>query len=186
VANITGWGRGTWGEGAWNEAVPVTVTGVSATGNAGTPLAGGGSLVGPVGAVGTIGFGDEQVTATANVFPTGVSSTGAVGDAVAPAAAILTGQAATGVVGDASIEANVVVSLTSPALVAISSGNVVLESAYGVTGLSASGNIGIVFIWGQITIRPDQQANWSDITPSGAGPWSTVVPDQSADWKEVA
>jgi hypothetical protein len=185
VANITGWGRGTWGEGAWNEAIPVTVTGVEATGGVGSPLAAGGALVTETGLTGTVGFGDEQVEGTANVFPTGVSATASTTTPEAPAAAILTGQAATGVVGDASIEANVVVSLTSPPL-AISSGNVVLESAYGVTGLSASGNIGIVFIWGQITIRPDQQANWSDITPSGAGPWSTIVPDQSADWKEVA
>jgi hypothetical protein len=56
--------------------------------------------------------------------------------------------------------------------------------AIGVTGLSASGNIGIVFIWGQII--PDQVASWSDITPPDSDIWSDITPSQAADWKEVA
>ena len=70
MSNIGGWGRGAWGDGAWGQPVPVVLTGVAATTGLGTPLAGGGSLVGPVGAVGTIGFGDEQVVGTAVVAVT--------------------------------------------------------------------------------------------------------------------
>jgi len=50
--------------------------------------------------------------------------------------------------------------------------------------LSASGNIGIVFIWGQLV--PDQNASWSEIAPSNADVWGNITPDQVADWKEVA
>ena len=49
-------------------------------------------LVGPVGAVGTIGFGDEQVTATANVSVTGVTATISTSTPTAPAAVTLTGE----------------------------------------------------------------------------------------------
>ena len=56
--------------------------------------------------------------------------------------------------------------------------------AIGVTGLSASGNIGIVFIWGEIIA--DQTANWSEIAPADADIWSDITPNQVSDWKEVA
>lgn len=184
MTNITGWGRGAWGDGAWGQPVPVVLTGVSATTNVGTPLAGGGSLVGPVGAVGTIGFGDEQVTATANVSVTGVTATIATSTPTAPAAVTLTGISATASTTTPTTVGDAIFSVTGNSASVVVGSPTVDDLAFGVTGLSATGNVGIVFIWGQVV--SDQNASWAAINPSNTSSWSEINPSQNADWKEVA
>ena len=98
------------------------------------------------------------------MFPTGVSGTGAIGTATAEGIALAVVSGVTGL--------------------SLLGGPQVDDMAIGVTGLSASGNIGIVFIWGEII--PDQAANWSEISPADADIWSDITPNQVSDWKEVA
>ena len=181
---IGGWGRGAWGEGAWGQPVPVVLTGVSATTGVGTVLAGGGSIVGPVGAVGTIGFGDEQVTTTANVAVTGVTATIATSTPTAPAAVTLTGLSATVSTTTPTFVGDAIFSVTGNSASITAGSPAVDDFAFGVTGLSATGNVGIVFIWGQVV--PDQTASWSEITSAESDIWTEITPSQTPDWKEVA
>ena len=98
----------------------------------------------------------------------------------------MTGTSATTSVGTLTLVIPVTVSVTGNAVTGAIGSPIVDDMAFGVTGLSATGNVGIVFIWSQIVITPDQQANWTDLTPAGAGTWTDLVPSQSANWKEVA
>ena len=187
--SLSGWGRGTWGEGAWNEALPVVVTGVSGTGavgilefsgdvapavvntnilgtgQIGDALAAGGAIVTEEGLVGSIGFGDEQVSAGANVSPTGVTSgSGQIGTVSFSLDCVfaVSGVSCSGAIGTVEVD----------------------DLAFGVTGLQATTNIGIVNVWGRVV--PDQNANPQEIVPSTTNTWSDITPSSNPNWKEVA
>ena len=51
-------------------------------------------------------------------------------------------------------------------------------------GLSASGNIGNVVVWGRII--PDQNANYSEIVPSQTPSWSEETASQTPSWSETS
>ena len=135
----------------------------ASTGVLGNPLAAGGAIVEEEGLTGTIGFGDEQIVGTANVFPTSAS--------------------ATATSGTISVSGDSVLDVSGVSAIVFTSRPIVDDLAFGVTGLSASGNIGIVFIWGEVI--PDQVANWQDISASQTPAWSDILPTQSASWSDI-
>ena len=79
MANINGWGRSTWGSSTWGEPISVDLTGLAGTGAVGTVLAAGYAIAGVSGTGSTISQGDETVTCDANIYPTGVAGTSALG-----------------------------------------------------------------------------------------------------------
>ena len=79
MANVNGWGRGAWGSGAWSTPLSVELTGVAGTGAIGTVVANGAALVGVSGSASTISQGEETVSGDANVYPTGVAGSSALG-----------------------------------------------------------------------------------------------------------
>jgi hypothetical protein len=52
------------------------------------------------------------------------------------------------------------------------------------TGVSASGAIGIVFIWGQIIPTPGTA--WTDVDPSAINLWTPIEPEPPTVWTPVA
>jgi len=190
-----GWGDGGYGLDAWGgtttvelvQEVPVTLAAatsgigsVTVTGTAnltlsspaltaslGTALAGAGAIVTETGLTGTIGFGDESVTADANVYPTGVGATGVVGGGYfvfTDLSVTLTGQVGTMALNNSGIvviQSQLIIPspLTGTGLIGATSetgdANVTL------TGLSVSGNIGNVLIWQNIA--PTATTTWNEV-----------------------
>ena len=105
------------------------------------------------------------VTGEANVFPTGVGATGAVGtvDVEVRVVVPVTGLPATGNVGTVTVKA---------------------DASFAVSGVSATGEVGDVFVWGEID--PSQTPNWNEISPSQSPTWSDETPSQVPGWTDIA
>ena len=207
MANVTGWGRGTWGQDAWNQAIPVTVTGVSATVSVGNVIAFGSidgvatgvvasgllnsvssvtgtAVISPTGVVGTSALGEETTNCSANVTGVGVTATVSFGDesVAAGAKAVATGNAATSALGTTTQAGGSVFSATGN--VGTSSlGTVAQISKYPVTGVTATGNTGIVLVYTDVT--PIQTPNW--VAVAGVSTiWTDETPSQAPSWTEKA
>jgi len=105
------------------------------------------------------------VTGTANVFPTGIEATGAVGtvEINADANVPVTGLEATGAVGT--------VVVTGSALVIP-------------TGVEATGFVGNVLVWTEIVPAPG--TSYTPITPNPGSIWTEETPSSSVIWTEIA
>ena len=90
-----------------------------------------------------------------------------------PVDVVVTGVAGTGAVGIVAISA--VVSVAGPSAGTASVGSVTVEgdANANVTGLSATGSVGSVLVWGEIT--PSQNSNFSAITPSQTPSWTNIA-----------
>jgi hypothetical protein len=138
IVPIGGWGRSGWGEGPW--------------GQSGFPFA-------------TASVGSVTVTANADVAPTGLEATGAVGEV---AVGIFVSVDVTGVSGTAEVGE---VTTTADADVLV-------------TGLEATGGVGPVLVWG--TIVPNQNAGYNGVSPSQTPTWLDEAPSQTPDWGQIA
>jgi hypothetical protein len=90
-----------------------------------------------------------------------------------PVDVVVTGVAGTGAVTGVAISA--VVSVAGPSAGTASVGSVTVEGDANatVTGLSATGSVGLVLVWGEIT--PSQNPNFSAITPSQTPSWTDIA-----------
>ncbi len=52
------------------------------------------------------------------------------------------------------------------------------------TGVSCAGQVGTMFVWGQIT--PNQTPTWTAVSPSQSPGWGAVTPSQSPNWTDIA
>ena len=185
---ISGWGRGTWGEGAWNQAIPVVVTGVSATASAGTVTPVGSALHAPTGVAATGAVGNPALTGTALFSITGVAGTSALGDEQTNAGArvIGVGAVATISLGEEGVSGASLLSLTGvEGTAALSTGTVTFPLSIGVfpTGVTATGNTGIVLIYTEIVAA--QTPNWGVVTGATTN-WGDVAPSQTPSWTDQA
>jgi hypothetical protein len=108
--------------------------------------------------------GTVNVTGTANVFPTGVEATGAI--------------------GQVSFSLSIVVSVTGVSGT-MQLGDVVATGGATAlpTGVQATGLIGDVNVWGQID--DGQNANWQNVNDTQTSNWNVVSDTQTAGWQEV-
>ena len=90
-----------------------------------------------------------------------------------PIDTVVTGVAGTGAVGTVAVGA--VVTVTGPSAGTASVGTVTSEgdANANVTGLSATGSVGSVLLWGQII--PSQNSQFSAITVSQTPSWTNIA-----------
>ena len=112
------------------------------------------------GARGDLGWGEGSIPVTV----TGVAGTGAVttvsialGQTIVP-----TGVEGTGAAGDVAVA----------------------DAVIGVTGVSATGVVNIVNVWG--LVDDSQTPNYSTISTSQTPSWTAVTDSQTPSWEEVA
>jgi len=190
-----GWGDGGYGLDAWGgtttvelvQEVPVTLAAatsglgsvtVTGTGNLtlssptmtaslGTALAGAGAIVTETGLQGDIGFGDESVVGDANVYPTGLGSTGIIGGnyfVFSTLSITVTGEEATMALNNSGITViqSQLIIPSSDAMVGHTGDEEVTGDAnVTLTGVSVSGNIGNVLIWQKIA--PTATTTWNEV-----------------------
>ena len=69
-----------------------------------------------------------------------------------------------------------------------------IDVAPEITGLTATGAVGTVFLWGDIVpdpgtnyspLDPSQTPNWVTIDPSAAGSYSAISPAPGSVWTEI-
>jgi len=110
-------------------------------------------------------LGDETVTGDANVYPTTVAGTAAVGTLATRTENIfpVTGVSSTAVVGT--------VTGTGAATALVT----------GVAGTTVLANL---LVWGNIV--PSQDPDYTPTTPSQSASWSGTTPSQSPEWEDVA
>ena len=186
--SISGCGRGTWGEGAWNQAIPISVTGVSATASAGAVTPAGTVLHVPTGAAATGGVGSLTLTGTALFSITGVAGTSALGEEQTNAGArvIGVGAVATASLGEEGVSGSSLLSLTGVSgTSALSTGTVTFPLSIGVspTGVTATGNTGIVLIYTEIVAN--QTPSWVSVA-GVTTEWANVAPSQTPSWTDKA
>ena len=116
-----------------------------------------------MGVTATVSFGEESVTAGANVTVTGVAGTSALGSETVSGTSLF---AVTGV--NATGQAT-----TTPTI----------ESRYSVSGVAGTGNTGIVQIY--TAIVADQTPNWTEVSAATTA-WEDIDPSQTPNWTEIA
>ena len=145
----------------------VNVTGPGMTASLGTALAGAGAIVTETGLTGTIGFGDESVTADANVYPTGLGSTGIIGGnyfVFSTLSITMTGQEATMTLNNSGItviQSQLIIPSTTALVGHTGDEEVTGDANVTLTGVSVSGNIGNVLIWQNIA--PTVTTTWNEV-----------------------
>ena len=100
------------------------------------------------------------------VHLSGVNTTGIAGDETVVGTAVVSGFSATGAVGTLGDE------------------SVVGKANVSVTGLSATGSIQSVVVWGMVI--PGVTTTYSNVNTSNSPTWSTVSTGASQIWTEVA
>jgi len=118
---------------------------------------------------GSTTVGSVTVQANADVAVTGVSAAATTSSGVIDIRIDVTipetGFAITPSVGTVSIKGDADVSLTG-------------------SNTSATGQIGSVFVWGEID--PAQVPGWSEVEPSQSPTWTDITPSQSPGWDDIA
>ena len=100
------------------------------------------------------------------VHLSGVNTTGIAGDETVVGTAVVSGFSATGAVGTLGDE------------------SVVGKANVSVTGLSATGSIESVIVWGLVS--PPPGTSYTAVSPSSSPTWATVSTGSSKTWTEVA
>ena len=100
------------------------------------------------------------------VHLSGVNTTGIAGDETVVGTAVVSGFSATGAVGTLGDE------------------SVVGKANVSVTGLSATGSIESVIVWGLVIPAPG--TSYTTVSPSSSPTWATVSTGSSKTWTEVA
>ena len=90
-----------------------------------------------------------------------------------PVDTAVTGVAGTGAVGTVADGAVVTVTGPSAGTASVGTATSVGDANANVTGLSATGSVGSVLVWGEIT--PSQNSNFSAITPSQTPSWTDIA-----------
>jgi len=122
---------------------------------------------------------DVTITGTAVVSPDGVEADAEVGISTTVSGdanvTISTGLEATGAVGDAEGRAGAVVEVTGlEATSAVGEiASVTGSAVVSPTGVSATGEVGAVIIWGRIV--PDPGTVYSEIDPSTSTTWTEIA-----------
>ena len=117
---------------------------------------------------GTTSLGDETVTGDATFEPTGVEGTTSLGNETVE---LITPVDVTGVEALAEVLGESALTFR-------------LDAIFSVTGLSTTGNIGNVLVYGDIRI--DASDTYSEVTASQTPNYSTVTPNQNPVWDEEA
>mgnify|MGYP003631029710 FL=1 len=156
---LNGWGRATgWGTLAFGEGtVPVSPSAPAAANATGAPTAGVNAQAIAVcpSAVGTLGSVSVLVDGEANVYPSGVASTSAIGTAtpVSNNNISVSGYAITSTLGTVTV---------------VAEADVTLDTLDGLTG-----DVGILVAWSMI--NEDQTSGFEDITETQTPDWTDVA-----------
>ena len=70
------------------------------------------------------------------------------------------------------------------ATASVGSVTVTVDAIIDVTGVSATGSVGQVLVYGRVV--PDQNPTYTEITPSQSPTWLEEAPNQSANWTKIA
>jgi hypothetical protein len=127
------------------------------------------------------------VSADANIYPTGVSATSALGTVTTTGDAIIqpSGLEATGAMGTVFVAVGATLQVTGVNARG-QVGNVVAKANADVlvTGVNATGAIGTVLVWGEVD--DDQNPNWQNITSAQTPTWGNVSTGQTPNWQDIA
>tara|TARA_R100000995_G_scaffold63222_1_gene32595 strand:- start:7047 stop:9929 length:2883 start_codon:yes stop_codon:yes gene_type:complete len=189
----------------------LTLTGEEATGSVGDEEVSISVTVAVTGQEVTASLGDETVFLSTVVPVTGEEATTALGNETVTASSVVipTGAEATSGLGDETIELITSVDVTGVSATGVVLGGdnltFALDAVFSVTGLSITGNIANVLVYGLVV--PDQTttysevtvsqtpsynnvtgntANYSDVAISQNPSYSTATPSQNPDWDEEA
>ena len=127
------------------------------------------------------------VSADANIYPTGVSATSALGTVTTTADANVStsGLSATGAVGTVFVAFGVTVFVTGVrGISALGSVVATADANVPVTGVNATGAVGTVSIWSDID--DSQNPNWQNITSAQTPSWGNVSTGQTPNWQDIA
>jgi hypothetical protein len=189
----------------------LTLTGEEATGSVGDEEVSISVTVAVTGEEATASLGNETVFLSIVVPVTGEEATTALGNETVTASSVVipTGAAATSSLGDETIELITTVDVTGVSATGFVLGEsaltFALDAVFFVTGLSITGNIGTVLVYGSII--PNQftgysevnvsqtpsynnvtgnTANYTNVAISQNPNYSTAIPNQNPDWDEEA
>ena len=180
MANINGWGRGTWGQLTFGEPLPVILPSPSGLTSAlGTPTVDAEANVTPASLVGTTGAPAAGVNAQAIAYlPTALATLGSVSVNVDGEANVSpTGVAATSAIGTPTLITNNNLSVTLNAAVANTGEPVIIARAI----VTLPDDI----VTGLTTNEPYLNV-WSLIPPNQDTDWEPVNDSQTPNWREVA
>ena len=153
--------------------VNLTLTGTanieptSATGNTllESVLPGAGAIVTEDAITGSVSLGEESISGTANIFPTGVSGTMQLGDEsieTDTGAPVTNVPGMTSSLGEESVVIDVTPTITGTSCTgSVGSSTLTGTAVVELTGIELTASIGTALVWGQIT--PDPGTSWSAI-----------------------